>query len=115
MYDAITIAVALAVADAVAQFIICNLQFAAAICWPNFLQVMGVPFKDGVNQERDAAAYHEALTALAEREAQHRQLAAIRLELERLRLLLERVSKRERLKRESKLCPSCTTATNAYA
>ena len=66
---------------------------------------MGMPFKDGKNQERDAAAYREALTALAEREAQHRQLAGIRLELERLRLLLERVSKRERLKRESKHCP----------
>ena len=68
-----------------------------------------MPFKDGNDQERDAAAYREALTALAEREAQHRQLAAIRLELERLRLLLERVSKRERLKRESKLCPLSTT------
>lgn len=70
---------------------------------------MGMPFKDGKNQERDAAAYREALTALAEREAQHRQLAAIRLELERLRLLLERVSKRERLKRESKHSPWCTS------
>lgn len=63
---------------------------------------MGMPFKDGKQQELDAMAYREALTALTEREAQHRQLAAIRLELERLRLLLERVSKRERLKRESK-------------
>lgn len=60
-----------------------------------------MPFKA---QELDAAAYREALTALADGEAQHRQLAAIRLELERLRLLLERVSKRERLKRESKHC-----------
>ena len=60
-----------------------------------------MPFKA---QELDAAAYREALTALADREVQHRQLAAIRLELERLRLLLERVSKRERLKRESERC-----------
>lgn len=66
---------------------------------------MGMPFKDGKSQELDAMAYREALTAVTEREAQHRQLAAIRLELERLRLLLERVSKRERLKRESKCYP----------
>ena len=66
---------------------------------PVFLQVLGMPFRP---QELDAAAYREPMTALVEREAQHRQLAAIRLELERLRLLLERVSKRERLKRESK-------------
>ena len=71
-----------------------------------------MPLKTGRNQERDAADYREALTALTEREAQHRQLAAIRLELERLRLLLERVTKRERLKRESKGCPLCmNTAT----
>ena len=43
----------------------------------------------------------EGLQALSAREGQFRQLSAIRLELERLRLLLERVSKRERLKRES--------------
>ena len=66
-------------------------------------QAAGVPYKDAVSHEREAAAYREALTALAGREVQHRQLAAIRLELERLRLLLERVSKRERLKRESEL------------
>ena len=88
--------------------------FQTTIMWPVFLQVMGMPFKDGKNQERDAAAYRDALTALAEREAQYRQLAAIRLELERLRLLLERVSKRERLKRESK-CRPLSQRCHVYA
>ncbi len=61
-----------------------------------------MPPKDA-KQQKDKAAFanQEALQGLAARESQHRQLAAIRLELERLRLLLERVSKRERLKRES--------------
>ena len=69
----------------------------------SFLQVAGMPPKDA-KQQKDKAAFanREALQGLAARESQHRQLAAIRLELERLRLLLERVSKRERLKRESK-------------
>ena len=70
--------------------------------------MMGAAGKDSKQQESDAAAYREGLTALVAREAQHRQLAAIRLELERLRLLLERVSKRERLKRES--MPPCSTS-----
>ena len=69
---------------------------------PLWVQVVGMPLKEA-KEQRDAGgvANQEALQALAAREAQHRQLAAIRLELERLRLLLERVSKRERLKRES--------------
>ncbi len=71
------------------------------------LQVAGMPPKDA-KQQKDKAAFanREALQGLAARESQHRQLAAIRLELERLRLLLERVSKRERLKRESEQ-PTC--------
>ncbi|KAL0036723.1 hypothetical protein WJX79_007552 [Trebouxia sp. C0005] len=65
------------------------------------VEVAGMPPKDA-KQQKDKAAFanREALQGLAARESQHRQLAAIRLELERLRLLLERVSKRERLKRE---------------
>ncbi|KAL0021383.1 hypothetical protein WJX77_010282 [Trebouxia sp. C0004] len=65
------------------------------------IEVAGMPPKDA-KQQKDKAAFanREALQGLAARESQHRQLAAIRLELERLRLLLERVSKRERLKRE---------------
>ena len=71
------------------------------------LQVAGMPPKDAKQQkEKEAFANQEALQGLAARESQHRQLAAIRLELERLRLLLERVSKRERLKRESEQ-PTC--------
>lgn len=71
------------------------------------LQVAGMPPKDA-KQQKDKAAFanREALQGLAARESQHPQLAAIRLELERLRLLLERVSKRERLKRESEK-PTC--------
>ncbi len=71
------------------------------------LQVARMPPKDA-KQQKDKAAFanREALQGLAARESQHRQLAAIRLELERLRLLLERVSKRERLKRESEQ-PTC--------
>ena len=61
-----------------------------------------MPAKEA-RQQRDKAANQEALQALAAREGQQRQLAGIRLELERLRLLLERVSKRERLKRDSEL------------
>lgn len=53
-------------------------------------------------QDKAEALRREGLQALAAREGQFRQLSAIRLELERLRLLLERVSKRERLKREGK-------------
>lgn len=65
------------------------------------IEVAGMPPKDAKQQkEKEAFANQEALQGLAARESQHRQLAAIRLELERLRLLLERVSKRERLKRE---------------
>ncbi len=66
-----------------------------------------MPPKDAKQQKDKAASVNrEALQGLAARESQHRQLAAIRLELERLRLLLERVSKRERLKRESEQ-PTC--------
>ena len=61
-----------------------------------------MPAKEG-RQQKEKGVSQEGLQALAAREGQQRQLAAIRLELERLRLLLERVSKRERLKRESKL------------
>lgn len=61
-----------------------------------------MPLREAKHKEREKAEglRREALQALAAREGQFRQLSAIRLELERLRLLLERVSKRERLKRE---------------
>ena len=69
------------------------------------LQVAGMPPKEAKQQKEKAVlSSRETLQGLAAREGQHRQLAAIRLELERLRLLLERVSKRERLKRESEQC-----------
>lgn len=64
-----------------------------------------MPPKEAKQQrDRGGALNREALQGLIARETQHRQLAQIRLELERLRLLLERVSKRERLKRERR-CP----------
>ena len=68
----------------------------------------GMPIREAKQKEKEKAEAlrKEAMQALASREGQFRQLSAIRLELERLRLLLERVSKRERLKREGGL-PCC--------
>ena len=54
-------------------------------------------------RDREHRARRSQLEDLAAAETQRAQLAAVRLELERLRLLLERVSKRERLKREGEL------------
>ena len=69
------------------------------------LQMTGMPIREAKQKEKEKAEglRKEAMQALAGREGQFRQLSAIRLELERLRLLLERVSKRERLKREGEI------------
>ena len=72
----------------------------------------GMPMREAKQKERDKAdgLRKEGLQALSAREGQFRQLSAIRLELERLRLLLERVSKRERLKRESEHLKAATAS-----
>ena len=63
--------------------------------------------KEARARDREDRARRSQLEDLAAAETQRAQLAAVRLELERLRLLLERVSKRERLKREGELGWCC--------
>ena len=63
--------------------------------------------KEARARDREDRVRRSQLEDLAAAETQRAQLAAVRLELERLRLLLERVSKRERLKREGELGRCC--------
>ena len=56
--------------------------------------------KDGKRVAKEEAAQQAALRALANREAHWDTLERARLELESLRMLLERVGRREKVKKQ---------------
>lgn len=60
---------------------------------------------DAKRREKEEAAAAAALRSLAAREAQQATLLAARLELESLRVLLERIGRRERIKHQGARTP----------
>ncbi len=61
--------------------------------------------KDGKRGAKEEAAQQAALRALANREAHWDTLERARLELESLRMLLERVGRREKVKKQREAPP----------
>ncbi len=59
-------------------------------------------------REKEEAAASAALRSLAAREAQQATLLTARLELESLRVLLERIGRRERIKHQRAFAPPLT-------
>ena len=68
--------------------------------WQTWLQGGAMKKKDGKKVAKEEAAQQAALRALANREAHWDTLERARLELESLRMLLERVGRREKVKKQ---------------